>query len=219
VQPVDRTVSRRRVLQLVAGALAARPLLTAPPAGAATPPESLQRATLEAWGDTIVPGAKRGPADRVVAGATPGPGAVQAGVWQLLNDPDVGLAPALPALTLLLNTEAAGYALAHGVRLDLTVAPFVALPFAHRTALANKLLDPKHVDQLLWYALAAMALLAFHTAAHLDTATAVRQRHPGLAWLGFPEPDPDGLWRFPRFSYRRRLAREHPATTRNGNPP
>jgi hypothetical protein len=199
--------------------LAARPFLTPAPANAATPPESLQKATLEAWSDTIVPGAKRSPDDRVVAGATPGPGAVQAGVWQLLNDPDVGLRPALPAFTALLNTEATGYALAHGVRLDLTVPPFVALPFAHRTALANQLLNPQHVDQLLWYALAAMALLAFHTAAQLDTATAVREGHPGLKWIGFPKPDPDGLWRFPRFSYRRRLAREHPATTSTGNPP
>jgi hypothetical protein len=137
----------------------------------------------------------------------------------LLNDPAAGLAVALPALTLLLNTEATAYAVAHGVHLDLTVPPFVALPFAHRTALASSMLDPKHVDQLLWYALAAMAMLAFHTAAHLDTATAVRDGHPGLAWLGFPQPDADGLWRFPRFSYRRRLARRHRATTSTGNPP
>jgi hypothetical protein len=64
-----------------------------------------------------------------------------------------------------------------------------------------------------------MALLAFHTAAQFDTATAVRAGHPGLAWIGFPMPDRDGLWRFPRFSYERQLAREHPATTASGNPP
>jgi enediyne biosynthesis protein E8 len=216
---VTRQISRRRVLQLVTTALAARPLLAALPAGAAPPSESLQRQTLEAWSDTIVPGAKRGPDDRVVAGATPGPGAVQAGVWQLLHDPDVGLAPALPALTTLLNTEASGYALAHGVRLTLTEAPFVALPFEHRTGLALTMLNPKHPDQLVWYALAAMAMLAFHTAAQLDTATAVRDGHPGLEWIGFPMPGRDGLWRFSQFSYRRQLAREHPATTSTGNPP
>lgn len=216
---MTRQISRRQVLQLVAAALAARPLAAALPAGASAPPESLQRQTLEAWSDTIVPGAKRFADDRVVAGATPGPGAVQAGAWDLLNDPDVGLAPALPALTTLLNTQATGYALAHGVRLQLTQAPFVALPFEHRTALALTMLDPKHPDQLVWYALAAIAMLAFHTAAQLDTATAVREAHPGLAWIGFPMPDADGLWRFPDFSYRRQLAREHPATTATGNPP
>lgn len=213
-------VTRRRVLQLVAAALAARPLLTAAAAGADTaPPTGVQRATLEAWADTIVPGAKRFALDRVVAGATTGPGAVQAGVWQLMTDPDVGLLPALPAVTLLLNAEASAYGLTHGVLLDVTVPPFVALPFEHRTALALTMLDPKHPDQLLWYAVAAMAMLAFHTAAHLDTAAAVRSGHPGLAWLGFPAPDPDGLWRFPVFSYRRRLARLHPSTTPTGNPP
>jgi hypothetical protein len=125
----------------------------------------------------------------------------------------------LPALLALLNTSAAGYGLTHSVRLDLTVAPFVALPFKHRTALALQLLDPGRVDQLLWYALAAMALLAFHTAAQVDTAAAMRAGHPGLAWIEFPQPDADGLWRFPHFSYRRALARPHPATTRTGNPP
>jgi hypothetical protein len=144
---------------------------------------------------------------------------VQAGVWDLMNDADVGLAPVLPALVGLLNTAAAGYAVTHRVSLDLTVPPFVALPFEHRTALARQLLDPSRVDQLLWYALAAMALLAFHTAAHLDTAAAVRAGHPGLAWIQFPQPDADGLWRFPHFSYRRALAHQHPRTTRTGNPP
>jgi hypothetical protein len=216
---VSRHLSRRQVIQLVAAALAAKPVLAAGPAGAATPERDLQRATFEAFADTIVPGEKRHPGDRAVAGATAGPGAVQAGVWELLNDPDVGLQIALPALTVLLNTEATGYALTHRLPLDLTAPAFVTLPFEHRTALALALLNPKHGDQLIWYAVAAMALLAFHTAAHLDTAAAVRAGHPGLAWIGFPEPDPDGLWRFPKFSYRRTLARRHPATTDTGNPP
>jgi hypothetical protein len=93
------------------------------------------------------------------------------------------------------------------------------LPFAHRTGLALELLAPGRGDQLLWYALAAMAMLAFHTAAQLDTADAIRAGHPGLAWIQFPAPDADGLWRFPDFSYGRALARLHPATTSTGNPP
>jgi hypothetical protein len=213
---LDRPISRRRVLQLVAAALATLPLITdGTPAGA----EDIDRITLEAWSDTIVPGEKRSATDRAIAGACAGPGAVQAGVWDLMNDPDVGLAPALAALVALLNTQATGYALTHHLRLDVTVPPFVALPFAARTALALQLLNPKRVDQLLWYALAAIPMLAFHTAAQLDTAAAVRAGHPGLAWIQFPMPDADGLWRFPDFSYRLALADLHPATTSTGNPP
>jgi hypothetical protein len=63
-----------------------------------------------------------------------------------------------------------------------------------------------------------MPMLAFHTAGHLDTAAAIRAGHPGLAWLGFPAPDPDGIWRFPDFSYRSELAELHPLTTSTGNP-
>src|SRR5689334_19157452 len=96
---IDRPISRRHVLQLAAAAVttaSALPLVAdATPAAAAT---SAQRTTLEAWADTIVPGEKRNRADRAIAGACKGPGAVQAGVWQLMNDPDVGVAPILPVL-------------------------------------------------------------------------------------------------------------------------
>ncbi len=214
---LEQPISRRQVLQLVAAAVATVPLVVDAQRVSADP--NIARVTLEAWGDTIVPGEKRYPTDRAIAGACAGPGAVQAGVWELMNDPDVGLAPVLPAFVALLNTEAAAYAIGHGVKLDLTVPPFVALPFAHRTALALTMLNPNHADQLLWYALAAMALLAFHTAAQIDTAEAVRAGHPGLVWIGFPQPDADGLWRFPEFSYRQPLAALHPATTSTGNPP
>jgi hypothetical protein len=214
---LDRPISRRHVLQLVAAAVATLPVVAGASAVGADD-GSLARSTLEAWADTIVPGAKRSATDRAIAGACTGPGAVQAGVWDLMTDPEVGLAPALPAFVALLDVAATEYALAHRVRLDVTVPPFVALPFAARTALALQLLNPSRVDQLLWYALAAMAMLAFHTAAQLDTATAVRAGHPGLAWIGFPVPDADGLWRFPDFSYRRALATPHPATTPTGSP-
>lgn len=214
---LERAISRRQVLQLVAAAVATLPLIAdAIPAGAAD--GGIARSTLEAWSDTIVPGEKRDASDRAIAGACAGPGAVQAGVWDLMNDPDVGLAPALPAFVTLVNTAAAEYAIQHRVRIDPTAPPFVALPFAHRTALALELLNPTRADQLLWYALAAIAVLAFHTAAQLDTAAAVRAGHPGLAWIGFPLPDADDLWRFSDFSYRRALAQLHPATTATGNP-
>jgi hypothetical protein len=216
---LERPIPRRQVLQLAAAAVASASALSlVADAGAAGADTSAQRMTLEAWADTIVPGEKRDPADRAVAGACDGPGAVQAGVWTLMNDPDVGIAPILPALTVQLNDAAAQYAAAHRVPLAPGVPPFVALPFRHRTRLALQLLDPSRPDQLLWYALAAMAMLAFHTAAQDDTVAALRAGHPGLAWIEFPKPDRDGLWRFPDFSYRRALARRHPATTRTGNP-
>jgi hypothetical protein len=101
---------------------------------------------------------------------------------------------------------------------DPTVAPFVALSFEDRTALALELVEGDGPDQVAWYGLAAVAMLAFHTAAHLHTADAVRAGHPGLAWLGFPAPAADGLWRYPEFSYGRPLADLHPHTTPTGNP-
>ena len=209
-------LSRRRLLAAVAAGVAAAPLLER--AAAAAPDPAAVRATLEAWCDTIVPGEVRSPDDRAVAGAARGPGAVQAGAWALLNDPDVGLGPALPALAAALNAEAVTEAARAHVVPDPTVPPLVALPFAERTSLAVRLLGGTGPDQVVWYALAAVAMLAFHTAAHLDTAEAVRRGHPGLAWLGFPRPDADGLWRYERFSYRRRLAARHPRTTRTGHP-
>ena len=41
--------------------------------------------------------------------------------------------------------------------------------------------------------------------------------HPGLATIGFPAPNKNGVWRFPKFSYRRILAKPHP-NARRGNP-
>lgn len=211
-------LSRRRLLQAVAAAAVVLPVVTP---GEASASADVTRDTMEAWADTIVPGEKRFPGDKVVLGAAPGPGAVQAGAWALYQDPDIGLAGVLPALVTLINVEATTWATAHGRALDLLdlrYPAFVNLDLKGRTAVVQELLKGEGVVQLLWYALAAMATLAFHTAAQLDTAAAVRQGHPGLAWLGFPAPNPDGLWRFPAFSYRRVLAVSHPQTTANGNP-
>ena len=208
-------LSRRRLLQGIAAAVAVVPLWEPQAASADL---DVVRATMDAWSDVVVPGEKRFPGDRVVAGEASGPGAVQAGAWTLMNDPDVGLGPTLPALAGVINARAATLALRKGKALDPTVPPFVALSFADRTALVEEMVSGNGPDQLIWYAVSAMGMLAFHTAAHLDTATAIRQHHPGLAWLRFPAPDADGFWRFPTFSYRRRLARLHPRTTRTGQP-
>ncbi len=226
---VEPALSRRRLLQIASAAALTIPLaqLRAPAASAlpapslpAAPPGGVDAltSTLEAWSDTMIPGEKRAPDDRAIAGATTGPGAVQGGAVTLMNYPPVGLAPALPGLAAGLNAEATTYAAAHGVVLDPTVPPFVSLPFEHRTALALQLLEEPSPDQLLWFGLSGVAFLAFHTAGYLDTVEAVRTGHPGLAWIDFPAPDPDGLWRYPTFSYRQRLADPHPRTTTTGNP-
>jgi hypothetical protein len=221
MSPTSAEFSRRRLLQLLSTAALAVPLAQlAPPRAVAGPLPSAEvvTMTLEAWSDTMIPGEKRSATDRAIAGATAGPGAVQAGAVELMRYEPVGLAPALPALAADLDVEATRYAATHALLPDPTVPPFVALPFEHRTALALELLEGGRPDQLAWYGLAGVAMLAFHTAGHLSTAGAVRSGHPGLAWIDFPAPDPDGLWRYPVFSYRRELAISHPATTATGQP-
>jgi ribose/xylose/arabinose/galactoside ABC-type transport system permease subunit len=62
--------------------------------------------TLEAFADTLIPGQKRFPGDRAIAGVVSGPGAVQAGAIEMMNFPPVGLQPALFGLFLTLNLYA-----------------------------------------------------------------------------------------------------------------
>jgi len=221
-------VSRRRLLQLATAAFVswqAAPWtdrlaayagdLAGNPGGTTS---DAMTTTLEAFADTLIPGAKRYDGDHAVAGAARGPGAVHAGAVDLMWFPEAAIGPALPSLAGYLSTRASAYAIQHALPLDPTLPPFVGLSFDDRTRLLLELLDPNAQDYLVWWALAAMPFLAFHTAGHLHTADAVRRGHPGLRWIGFPRPDGDGLWRFPHFSYRRRLAHSHPHTTRNGNP-
>jgi enediyne biosynthesis protein E8 len=223
--PESLAVSRRRLLQLATAAFAAwqaapwADTVTALAGNPAGSTSDAMTATLEAFADTLIPGHKRYDGDHAVAGAARGPGAVHAGALDLMWFPEAAIGPALPMLATMLDARAVAYAGQHQRMLDPTLPPFVGLPFADRTRLLVGLLDPASQDYLVWWALAAMPFLAFHTAAHLNTVRAVRHGHPGLRWIGFPSPDRDGLWRFPHFSYRRKLARSHPHTTRTGNPP
>ena len=218
-------VSRRRLLQIAAAAAAAWQVapwtdhVLSRFADAADAPDPIVVPSLEAFSDTLIPGAKRSATDRAIAGAATGPGAVQAGAVDLMQFAPAGIAPALPGYATYLNQRAIAYAAQHGVVLDPTVPPFVALSFADRTALAIELLDENAPDYLAWFALAAMPFLAYNTAGFLHTYDAVRAHHPGLTAIHFPRPDHDNLWRFPDFSYGRRLATEHPKTTATGNPP
>ncbi|GGK91187.1 hypothetical protein Sme01_52420 [Sphaerisporangium melleum] len=174
--------------------------------------------TLEAFADTIVPGEKRSPDDRAIAGATTGGGAVQAGALELLEWDATGLSEALDDLASALDVHAGALAAEHGLTLDEDVPPFVALPFEHRTELVQRLTLPGNPEKPLWVSLALFCNMAFDSAAHMHTADAIAQGHPGLLALGIEKPGPDGLWRFDHYSYGRPLARLHPDTTPSGSP-
>jgi hypothetical protein len=177
--------------------------------------------TLEAFADTLIPGEKRNAADRAIAGVVEGPGAVQAGAIALLRLPEAQVESYLPAVAALLDTEATSYSLTHAHPLDPTVPPFVALSFPDRNALCGQLLAPGQPVGQLQQAVTLFALLvfvAFHCAGQRHTADALSGGHPGLTWLRFPEPDPDGLYRYTHFSYRQVLADSHPDTTTSGSP-
>ena len=93
--------------------------------------------TLEAYADTIIPGEKRDPTDRAVAGEVSGGGAVASGAVELMLTPEGGLAGTLDSLAEGLNEHARHYAGRIGLDPDPTVPPFVALAFADRVALAR----------------------------------------------------------------------------------
>ncbi|MFE7778041.1 DUF5987 family protein [Streptomyces sp. NPDC057445] len=214
------SLDRRAVLKALAAtatALAAGQLAAAPSAAAETVAGWTVQ-TMEAFADTLIPGERRFAGDLPVAGAVSGPGAVQAGVIKALTSPELPLAPLLPEIAALLNTRAVVYAAGRLILLPITSPAFVGLSFRHRTTLVRGLFGPEDPDRVIWQMLSLLTGLAFDTAAHLDTRQAVTAGHPGLAWLGFPPPGPDGLWRFPDHSYGRALAALHPATTPSGSP-
>lgn len=174
--------------------------------------------TLEAFADTIIPGARRWPGDHAVAGAATEPGAVAAGAIDLLRTPATGITAGLPHLAQALNAHAATYAADRGLTLDEGIPKFVALSFDDRTALVRQLLTPGHPEKDGWVLLALFSNMAYDSAAHMSTTDALAANHPGLLAMGFTKPDADGLWRFSEHSYGRVLARPHPDTTASGSP-
>jgi enediyne biosynthesis protein E8 len=174
--------------------------------------------TLEAFADTIVPGEKRFPGDRAIAGVSTGGGAVAAGALDLLSHPAGGLAEALENLAVALDGHAVAYADQRGLMLDSVVPPFVSLPYKHRVDLILILCAAGHPERQLWVNLATFSNMAFDSGAHLNTVDALAAGHPGLLTIGFAKPNKDGFWRFPDFSYRRPLAKPHPNTTPSGSP-
>ncbi|MPZ81268.1 MAG: regulator [Actinophytocola sp.] len=174
--------------------------------------------TLEAFADTIVPGVKRTPDDRAIAGVCDDPGAVEAGALELLATPATGVTDGLAPLSQALNGHAEAYAARHELDLDVDVPPFVALSYEDRVALVAELTAPGHPEKDGWVLLALFSNMAYDSAAHRSTAEALAEGHPGLLAMGFAKPDEDGLWRFPDFSYGLELAKRHPNTTASGSP-
>lgn len=177
-----------------------------------------QKMTLEAFADTIVPGVKRFPEDRAVAGVVDDPGAVAAGALDLLADPATGVAAGLAPLSDALNAHANAYAERAGLTLDQDVAAFVALPYEHRAELILELTAPGNPERDGWIVLVMFSNMAYDIVPHRATDEVLAEGVPSLLTLGYAKPDTDGLWRFPDFGYNRELAKRHPNTTESGSP-
>jgi enediyne biosynthesis protein E8 len=180
--------------------------------------DEIRTMTLEAFADTIVPGVKRSPEDRAIAGVSDDEGAVQAGALELLETPAPGVSAGLAPLSMMLNGHASTYAAEHGIELDESVPAFVALEYRDRAALVESLIAPGHPERDGWVLLALFCNMAYDTAPHLHTGEAIENGHPGLLALGFAKPNADGLWRFPNYSYGEEFAKRHPNTTESGSP-
>ncbi|OLF10320.1 DUF5987 family protein [Actinophytocola xanthii] len=180
--------------------------------------EQVRTITLEAFADTIVPGVKRFPGDRAIAGVCEDPGAVEAGALELLATPATGVSEGLTPLSQALNAHASAFAERHGRVVDTDVPPFVALSYDDRAALVAELTAPGHPERDGWVLLALFSNMAYDSAAHRSTAEAIADGHPGLLAMGFAKPDADGLWRFPDYGYGQELAKRHPNTTESGSP-
>ncbi|GAA3125802.1 hypothetical protein GCM10020254_86480 [Streptomyces goshikiensis] len=137
---------------------------------------------------------------------------------ELLRWDATGIHDGLEDLADLVNGHAGTYAADAGLTLDGAVPPFVALAYEDRVALIQELTTPGHPEKDFWVLLSLFCNMAFDSAAHLHTAQAIEDGHPGLEAMGITKPDADGLWRFQDFGYGRQLADLHPATTLSGSP-
>ncbi|MGQ0841302.1 DUF5987 family protein [Actinokineospora sp.] len=183
-----------------------------------TSDDQVKTITLEAFADTIVPGEKRSPDDRAIAGVSTGGGAVQSGALELLHHPATGVTAGLEFLVPMLNGHAQAYAEKHALELDDSVPAFVALDYEQRSDIVRTLTAPGHPEKDGWVLLSLFCNMAFDSAAHMSTADALAAGHPGLLAIGFAKPDADGLWRAPKYTYGKQFAQTHPDTTPSGSP-
>ncbi|WP_196812252.1 DUF5987 family protein [Nocardia sp. CNY236] len=174
--------------------------------------------TLEAFADTVLPGRKRHENDRAIAGVSPLPGAVEAGALTVLQDPATGIDDGIAEMAHLLNEHAREHAARIGVEVGDDV-PFADLDYQARRGLVADLSAPDAALRDFWFLLALFSYMAYDSAPHRDTATAIAEEHPGLLAVGFARPDENGHWGFERASYRQPMARLHPDTDENGHLP
>ncbi len=145
-------------------------------------------------------------------------GAVEAGALELLETPATGVTVGLDPLSAMLNVHAIGYAEEHDLPLDDDVPAFVALDYEHRAALLRRLTTPGHPEKDGWVSLAMFCNMAYDSAAHIPTAQALAEGHPGLLAMDIGTPAADGRWQYREFSYGRPLADILPTTTASGSP-
>jgi hypothetical protein len=188
---------------LVIGALPAAARMAAPAVAALpTDPDG----TLQAFYDTLIPGAKV-PGLRTelghpihpdaIAGVDPEPGAVYTDALLLGKNPKLGFELLAPPFLGELEARA----LSHG-------GPFLALDYGSRQAVCIGGLAFSNPTRVVWEASAAVAFAAFCAAATIVNADgrpgATRNRAAGYRVMGHPGIAPHG---YRDFSYRRRLNR------------
>lgn len=206
-------LSRRQLIEraLALGAAAivssALPLADAfgdpAPALADTPLDPL----LQAFADTVIPGRPATRTDlgdpidpRAIAGVDRDPGAVEADVLRVMQDPVLGF----PALAPVFAADLVARSLAAG-------GDFMALDFDRRSRVVSSGLDFANPLRTVWEAAAGLVFVAFCAAGAQREPTGASAS--GYRVMGYPGAAPDG---YAGFSYRRRLARER---TRGGSLP
>jgi hypothetical protein len=156
-------------------------------------------ATLQAFGDTMIPGRKATRTDlgnpidpRAIAGVDSRPGAVEADVLALYHHPLIGF----DALEGPFLTDLAARSLQHG-------GEFVSMGFDERVKVCIDGLAFSNPTRVLWEAAAAVPFTAFCAAALIPEQTAAKAS--GYRVMGLPGAAPRG---YRGFSYRKKLSKE-----------
>jgi hypothetical protein len=183
---------------VLAAAPLARELVAADPARAQLGGLPVD-ATLQAFGDTMVPGRKASKTDlgnpidpRAIAGVDKRPGAVEADVLALYHHPLIGF----DALEGPFLSDLAARSLQHG-------GEFVSMGFDDRVKVCIDGLAFSNSTRVLWEAAAAVPFTAFCAAALIPEQTAAKAS--GYRVMGLPGAAPRG---YRGFSYRKKLSKE-----------
>jgi hypothetical protein len=183
---------------VLAAAPLARELVAADPARAQLGGLPVD-ATLQAFGDTMIPGRKATKTDlgnpidpRAIAGVDSRPGAVEADVLALYHHPLIGF----DALEGPFLSDLVARSLQHG-------GEFVSMGFDDRVKVCIDGLAFSNPTRVLWEAAAAVPFTAFCAAALIPEQTAAKAS--GYRVMGLPGAAPHG---YRGFSYRKKLSKE-----------